>query len=85
MELVAHLRQMGDSLRANAERILRDVQGIHSQMVAKLDRIERSTRLSSPTSEGDAGAVVRPRSRVPSRDEIDGGDIGDVPEFIPRR
>ena len=40
LELVENLRQMGDSLRSNAERLLRDVQMIHSRMVAQLDRAD---------------------------------------------
>jgi hypothetical protein len=40
LELVQNLREMGDSLRSNAERLLRDVQAIHSRMVAGLDRVD---------------------------------------------
>jgi len=84
LELVANLRQMGDSLRANAERILRDVQGVHSQMVARIDRVEgRRTGGSSesrrPRSDG-SGTVARGAFDVESD-----GDLPDVPEFIPPR
>ena len=34
MELVSNLREMGDVLRANAERLLHDIQSIHSRMVS---------------------------------------------------
>jgi vacuolar-type H+-ATPase subunit H len=84
LELVANLRQMGDSLRANAERILRDVQGVHSQMVARIDRVQaRSTGGSSesrrPRSDG-SGTGARGAFDIDSA-----GEIPDVPEFIPRR
>jgi vacuolar-type H+-ATPase subunit H len=83
LELVANLRQMGDSLRANAERILRDVQGIHSQMVVRIDRAEarRSSGAEArrPRSEGSRGT---PRAALDAHGDA---DIPDVPEFIPRR
>jgi vacuolar-type H+-ATPase subunit H len=80
MELVDNLRQMGDSLRANAERLLRDVQSIHSQMVARIDRVEANGRLA-PVARDSRPAS----SRSVTRDSFDaGGDLPDVPEFIPR-
>lgn len=85
LELVANLRQMGDSLRANAERLLRDVSAIHSQMVA---RIERTEGRAAPRS----GAVIKRQrlngGRVGAGVHFEGGssaEIPDVPEFIPRR
>jgi vacuolar-type H+-ATPase subunit H len=80
LELVANLRQMGDSLRANAERILRDVQGVHGNMVARIDKVD--------ARRGGAGSEPRrPRSdRLRDSLPADGDDgIPDVPEFIPRR
>jgi vacuolar-type H+-ATPase subunit H len=80
LELAANLRQMGDSLRANAERILRDVQSVHGQMMARIDRVESRQLGSSSESRG--------RSRSSAREPFDGGgegEIPDVPEFIPRR
>ena len=83
MELVSNLREMGDAMRSNAERLLRDVQAIHSRMVAQLDQVDGgASRIPSPrSSERDSGAARRPR---------DGGLNGptdidelDVPEFIP--
>jgi len=73
---------MGDSLRANAERILRDVQGVHSRMAARIDQ-----------AEGNRGAPAHRRSRSAGGRELgrgafDGqtdGEIPDVPEFIPPR
>jgi hypothetical protein len=84
MELVANLRQMGDSLRANAERILRDVQGVHSQLVAKIERVERGLKRPSagpPRTRADRARVL---DEGPFGGE-DGGEVPDVPEFIPRR
>jgi hypothetical protein len=40
MELVSNLREMGDALRANAERLLMDIQSVHSRMVRELDRVD---------------------------------------------
>lgn len=79
-ELVSNLREMGDSLRSNAERLLRDVQAIHSRMVAQLDRVDGgATRIpASRVSERDAGARRRAREAGPADpDELS------VPEFIP--
>ncbi len=77
LELVENLRQMGDSLRSNAERLLRDVQMIHSRMVAQIDRVD-----------GGAGATGQSR-RDPARDRslrpetLTDGEVIEVPEFIP--
>jgi vacuolar-type H+-ATPase subunit H len=75
LELVGNLRQTGDSLRTNAARLLGDVQTIHSQMVARIDRAEAN---------GLPGRPPRASRSVP----FDGRarpDLPDVPEFIPRR
>ncbi len=91
-ELAAHLRQMGDSLRLNADRLLRDVQRIHSQMVS---RIERPLG-ASPRPRGGDGARARDQHSSPRDDGQRGSgrpatpfdapsDPVDVPEFIPRR
>jgi cell division septum initiation protein DivIVA len=48
-ELSGHLRELSDSLRANAELLLRDVRMAHAQMNARLDQV-------AP----DAGAGERP-------------------------
>jgi hypothetical protein len=39
MELVSNLREMGDVLRSNAERLLHDIQRIHSRMVGELEQV----------------------------------------------
>jgi cell division septum initiation protein DivIVA len=73
LEVVANLRQMGDSLRANSERLLRDVQAVHSQMVARIERVEAGVT-SSPADSRQAGSNGH-----------GSGELPDVPEFIPRR
>jgi hypothetical protein len=82
MELVANLRQMGDSLRSNAERLLRDVQGVHTHMMTRIEHLESSRRASAaPQRARD------PRRRSGRAGAGTGGadDSPDVPEFIPRR
>ena len=71
---------MGDSLRSNAERILRDVQGVHSQMVTRLDRVE--PRGSEPASEPRRTRGGESRTAL---EHSEPDDLPDVPEFIPRR
>jgi hypothetical protein len=90
LELHANLREMGDSLRSNAERLLRDVQAVHSRMVAELDRIDGGQRPSPAGRPGPARVGGRSPSDVvaPRRDRgrvADGGEVLDVPEFIPQR
>jgi hypothetical protein len=80
--LVGHLHQMGDSLRANAELLLRDVKNIHAQMVAQLDRAQEGmSRTHTPRGRERDGP-----SRSPERDLApvsSDGEVLDVPEFIP--
>jgi vacuolar-type H+-ATPase subunit H len=77
LELVGNLREMGDSLRANAERLLHDVQMIHSRMVAEIDRVDGGAGRAPASSSRRVGA--RDRGAPP----LVGGDALDVPEFIP--
>jgi vacuolar-type H+-ATPase subunit H len=77
-ELVENLRQMGDSLRSNAERLLRDVQLIHSRMVAQIDRADGGLP-GAPAPEDRARS--RQRTAAPGRGADP--DVLDVPEFIP--
>jgi cell division septum initiation protein DivIVA len=77
MELVENLRQMGDSLRSNSTRLLRDVQLIHRRMLAQIE-----------AGGGDAGALgpiraSRTGDAEPRRPPVVDGEL-DVPEFIPR-
>jgi hypothetical protein len=69
---------MGDALRSNAERLLRDVQQIHSRMTSELARpaLERGGRSSSP---------ARPRPRDNAFAMPVDEDSLDVPEFLPPR
>jgi hypothetical protein len=39
-----NLREMGSSLRVNAERLLGDVQSIHAHLRADVDRVESEAR-----------------------------------------
>ncbi len=77
IELVGNLRQMGDSLRANAERLLRDVQSLHSQMISRIEVVEASRQ----TSLAEGPPIDAPTQATAP----DGGEVPDVPEFIPRR
>ena len=73
-DMDANLREMGNSLRFNSERLLRDVAQIHGQLISRIDRVHENTRL--PRSSG-ASTSTR---RAPSG----GDDELDVPEFMPR-
>jgi vacuolar-type H+-ATPase subunit H len=77
LELAGNLREMGDAMRSNAERLLRDVQMIHSRMVAEIDRADGGAgRVPSAVRESLPGE--RRRTAL-----SDGGEVLDVPEFIP--
>lgn len=72
MELSSDLRELSDSLRSNAELLLRDVRAAHARMTAGLDRAE------APASARSGGERERlPRDRPAA--ELD------VPEFVPPR
>ncbi|HEY1519694.1 MAG TPA: hypothetical protein VGF91_24935 [Solirubrobacteraceae bacterium] len=85
LELVSNLREMGNSLRANAERLLGDVQRVHSQLTAQIARVQRSTGVGSGSSPGSASPSRRGRGgELPvDGDALVGDDGLDVPEFIP--
>jgi vacuolar-type H+-ATPase subunit H len=75
-ELTAHLRELSDSLRSNAGRLLRDILDAHAALIAELDRVD-----------GGASATPSRRRTGTSRRQpppTDGGDL-DVPEFVPGR
>jgi cell division septum initiation protein DivIVA len=80
MELVSNLREMGDVLRSNAERLLHDIQSIHTRMVGELTDVD-------PGGTGEAGAPTE-APQVAAADE--GGpapepdDALDVPDFVSR-
>jgi hypothetical protein len=87
---------MSNSLRANAERLLGDVQRVHTRLVAQIERVERATGGSGSgasaagagrrRSRGDTGRDrADDRSRNdPSSAGLPAADDGlEVPEFIP--
>ena len=74
VELTEHLRELSDSLRTNAGRLLQDILDVHSSLTAGLDRVD-----------GGRGTGSRARDEdVPSRRDPGGGDL-EVPEFVPGR
>jgi hypothetical protein len=77
LEIAGNLTEMGESLRKNAQRLLRDVQLIHSRLVAEIDRADAELGIDSHLPRADAaqrgGSLPRP----------DDGEALDVPEFIP--
>jgi hypothetical protein len=82
MELVSQLREMGDALRSNAERLLSDIQAIHSRMVRELDRVARGP---------DDPAAFDGEASAPAGDEVfdsqptaPGEDTLEVPDFVSR-
>ena len=88
MQVVRDLRELGDSLRANAERLVRDVQAIHRRMVTQIERVEASaakaTERGRARGDTEHGASSRPRpadrssaAAAPGKD-----DELDVPEFL---
>jgi vacuolar-type H+-ATPase subunit H len=81
VELADHVKQLGDSLRRNAERLLNDVQAVHSTYLSQIDKVdpERTHLRTSPSASGGRASDRRPRGRG-----ADSGDDLDVPEFIPR-
>jgi hypothetical protein len=89
LELVSNLREMGNSLRANAERLLGDVQRVHSSLTAQIARVERSTGVRSSSSSSSSSSPSSPSARGRGRelpfdgDAVGGEDRLDVPEFIP--
>jgi hypothetical protein len=77
---------MGDVLRSNAERLLRDVQSIHARMVGELERVEPESDSTSASAPASAAA------REPDAGESGGGehaagdgDVLDVPDFVARQ
>ncbi len=85
LEIVANLREMGDAMRSNAQRLMRDIQQIHSQLVARLDRIDGGASGAEPDSVARRGRRrdLEPRGRSTAAAVGDDGDALDVPEFIP--
>ena len=92
LELVAKFREMSNSMHANAERLLGDVQRVHSSLVAQIARVEHAAGVGSgsgsPGRRSGAGEPTAGDGRSESaadygRSESPAGDDLDVPEFIP--
>lgn len=69
-QISGHLGELGDALRINAERLLRDVRLAHAELTSRLDQADPDP----PDAAGRAAGTALPRR----------GDELDVPEFIPR-
>ena len=82
MELVQNLREMGNSLRSNAELLLRDIQAVHSRMVSELDRVDGGGGQITPPRAIDRESRPSRRPRAPERPAPIDGEL-DIPEFIP--
>jgi len=81
-ELVNNLREMGGSLRSNAELLLRDIQAVHSRMLADLDRVDGGAgRIPIPRAGGPESATRR-RALEPELDGPIDGEL-DIPEYNP--
>ena len=74
LEIVDNLREMGDSLRSNAERLLRDVQMIHSRMLAQLDRVDGGIAPEPPRA--GAAAARRPTRATVRRARVHPARVG---------
>jgi hypothetical protein len=77
-ELADHVKQLGNSLRSNADRLLHDIQAVHSTFLAQIDKVDPSRTALNQAMRGSA-RHTSDRSRVNGED-----DELDVPEFIPR-
>ncbi|MDO8184772.1 hypothetical protein Q5424_08075 [Conexibacter sp. JD483] len=89
LELTENLRELGGSLRSNAERLMRDIVKVHHQLAAHIDHVDpgpaavdssprrRERERDLPRSSRDSA----PRNGTRRRAD----DDLDVPEFIPQR
>jgi len=84
LELVANLREMSNSLRSNADRLLGDVQRVHSRLVAQIERVEGA---AGGRGAGRPATRRRPREETADSPEPRSSTVTDdgldVPEFIP--
>jgi len=92
------MRELSNSLRTNAERLLRDVRLTHGAMTARLDQVTGGPQLSTRARTGADGETEGEREQAEDAREptqrrrlgrrssrSEGDDELDVPEFIPRR
>ena len=71
LELTENLRELSSSLKANAERLLRDVLRVHVELTSRIDAIDPAPLTPhEPAHGGGAGGHG-------------GDDELEVPEFIP--
>ena len=71
------------SLRNNAERLLHDVQGVHSTFLSQIDKVDPSRSQLRGLQAGSGRRSSTGAGRLREADS-DAGDDLDVPEFIPR-
>lgn len=87
LTVVQNVRELGDSLRSNAERLLRDIQGVHATYLKAIDKVDPE-RSSMPRGSGSRGAAFGGGSGSGGPGPGAGREIADddldVPEFIPR-
>ncbi|MDO8213988.1 hypothetical protein [Conexibacter sp. CPCC 206217] len=85
MELTENLRELGGSLRANAERLLRDVLKVHTQLTNHIDHVDPGP-VEPPRRERSSAADRSRRDPAPRNGTHRRSDDDlDVPEFIPQR
>lgn len=93
LELTENLRELGGSLRSNAERLMRDIVKVHHQLAAHIDQVDpgpsapaeparrRDWERDLPRSARSSSSPSEPRNGTRRRAD----DDLDVPEFIPQR
>ncbi len=97
-ELSDNLRDLGSSLRTNAERVLRDVQRAHAGLTAALDQVDGGIR-AAPLPPAEVGELSEPHVEAEPSPEPESSeplmerrsrdleppppDLGEVPEFLP--
>ncbi|MDX6721111.1 MAG: hypothetical protein QOJ63_3365, partial [Solirubrobacteraceae bacterium] len=76
-EISGHLRELGDALRVNAERLLLDVRRAHAELTSRLERVD-------PALWNSAGSADPPAPAGPAAAPVERPPELDVPEFVPR-
>jgi vacuolar-type H+-ATPase subunit H len=84
--LASQVRELGDSMRSNADRLLRDVQAVHSTFLAQVDKLDpsRSALGPGPTRTNSRSSTPRGGTSATSTPTRAPGEDLEVPEFIPR-
>src|SRR5205823_12769254 len=83
-ELSGNLSDLSDSVRRNAERLLKDVKLAHARLTAELDQATPNGGPGGTSAAAPAPATARPprrreRGAPPDRRDTD----FDIPEFLP--